>query len=179
VLVLIGIVPAVMGLLRWLSSERGRTLVDRIKLRLPLAGKIFHETAVSRFCRVLGTLLRNGVPILKALQISSGSVGNRLLARAILDSAENISAGQTLSAPLAQCGLIPPSTMAMIRIAEESNNLDTVLVGIADTIDRRIEKQLTMMVRFVEPIMLVLIGVAIMFVLVALLLPVFEMSTSV
>jgi general secretion pathway protein F/type IV pilus assembly protein PilC len=178
-LVLIGIVPAIMGILRWLSSDRGRTLMDRVKLRLPLAGKIFHETAVSRFCRVLGTLLRNGVPILKALQISSGSVGNRLLARAILDSAENISAGQTLSAPLAQCGLIPPATMAMIRIAEESNNLDTVLVGIADTIDRRIEKQLTMMVRFVEPIMLVLIGVAIMFVLVALLLPVFEMSTSV
>jgi type II secretory pathway component PulF len=178
-LVLIGIVPAIMGILRWLSSDRGRTLMDRVKLRLPLAGKIFHETAVSRFCRVLGTLLRNGVPILKALQISSGSVGNRLLARAILDSAEHISAGQTLSAPLAQCGLIPPATMAMIRIAEESNNLDTVLVGIADTIDRRIEKQLTMMVRFVEPIMLVLIGVAIMFVLVALLLPVFEMSTSV
>jgi general secretion pathway protein F/type IV pilus assembly protein PilC len=67
----------------------------------------------------------------------------------------------------------------MIRIAEESNSLDTVLVGIADTIDRRVEKQLTLMVRFVEPIMLVLIGVAIMFVLVALLLPVFEMSAAV
>ncbi len=173
------LVPMFMGVMRWVRSERGREILDRVKLRLPLAGKIFHDTAISRFCRVLGTLLRNGVPILKALQISSGSVGNRLLAQAILNSAENISSGQTLSAPLASCGLIPPATMAMIRIAEESNNLDTVLVGIADTIDRRVEKQLTMMVRFVEPIMLVLIGVAIMFVLVALLLPVFEMSTSV
>ncbi len=162
-----------------LKTERGIYFVDRWKLRIPIAGKIFHDSAVSRFCRVLGTLLRNGVPILKSLRISSGSVGNRLLAEAILDSAENISSGQTLSAPLSQCGLIPPSTMAMIRVAEESNTLDTVLINIADGIDKRVERQLTLMVRFVEPVMLVIIGGAILFVLVALLLPVFDMSTAI
>jgi general secretion pathway protein F/type IV pilus assembly protein PilC len=172
-------VPVVMSAAKLLKTPKGQAWLDRVKLRLPLAGKIFHDTAVSRFCRVLGTLLRNGVPILKALQISSGSVGNQLLAQAILDSAENISAGQTLSAPLAACGLIPTSTMAMIRIAEESNTLDTVLVGIADSIDKRIEKHLTLMVRFIEPIMLVVIGVAILFVMVALLLPIIEASTTI
>ena len=115
----------------------------------------------------------------KSLQISSGSVGNRLLAEAICDSADNISSGQTLSAPLAECGLIPPQTMAMIRVAEESNTLDTVLINVADGIDKRIARQLTMMVRFIEPVMLVIIGGAILFVLVALLLPVFDMSTSI
>ncbi len=178
-IVLIALVPLVMGIVQALRSPAGRAWSDKVKLRLPLAGKIFHDTAVSRFCRVLGTLLRNGVPILKALQISSGSVGNQLLAQAVLDSAENISAGQTLSAPLAQCGLIPSATMAMIRIAEESNTLDTVLVSIADSIDRRIEKQLTLMVRFVEPVMLVTIGIAILFVMVALLLPIIEASTTI
>jgi type II secretory pathway component PulF len=172
-------VPLVWSVLKLLRTPRGQAWLDRVKLRLPVAGKIFHDTAVSRFCRVLGTLLRNGVPILKALQISSGSVGNQLLAQAILDSAENISAGQTLSAPLAACGLIPASTMAMIRIAEESNTLDTVLVGVADSIDKRIEKQLTLMVRFIEPVMLVVIGVAILFVMVALLLPIIEASTTI
>lgn len=178
-LAILALIPVVLGATRWLRSERGTAWADRVKLRLPLAGKIFHDTAVSRFCRVLGTLLRNGVPILKALEISSGSVGNQVLAEAILASAENISAGQTLSEPLTACGLIPPSTMAMIRIAEESNSLDTVLVGIADSIDKRIEKQLTLMVRFVEPIMLVTIGVAILFVMVALLLPIIEASTTI
>ena len=173
------IVPTIFGAVKLLRTERGAIWFDRIKLRLPLAGKIFHDTAVSRFCRVLGTLLRNDVPILKALRISSGSVGNQILAQAILDSAENISAGESLSAPLAESGLIPASTMAMIRIAEESNSLDTVLIGIADRIDRNIEKQLTLMVRFVEPVMLVTIGVAILFVMVALLLPIIEASTTI
>ena len=172
------LVPAVWGIMQLMQSKTGQAWSDRIKLRLPLAGKIFHDTAVSRFCRVLGTLLRNGVPILKALQISAGSVGNQVLATAIRDSAENISAGETLSAPLADCGLIPPTTMAMIRIAEESNSLDSVLVSIADGVDQRIEKQLNLMVRLVEPIMLVVIGVVILFVMVALLLPIIEASTT-
>ncbi|MCP4194621.1 MAG: type II secretion system F family protein [Planctomycetaceae bacterium] len=178
-LLLLPFVAIVFGVQRLLKTDRGSYLVDRWKLRLPIAGKIFHDSAVSRFCRVLGTLLGNGVPILKSLQISSGSVGNQLLAEAIRDSADNISSGQTLSAPLSECGLIPAQTMAMIRVAEESNTLDTVLINIADGIDKRIARQLTMMVRFIEPVMLVMIGGAILFVLVALLLPVFDMSTSI
>lgn len=163
---------------RWLDSERGRLLKDRWKLKIPVAGKIFLGSAVSRFCRVLGTLLRNGVPLLKALQISSDSAGNVVLARAIRDSAENISAGDTLARPLADCGLIPRPVMAMISVAEESNKLEDVLVNIADGLDRKISRQLDVMVRLVEPFMLLLMGSVIMFVLVALLLPVFDMSAA-
>ena len=176
------IVAGVAGLFalirKGLASERGQELSDKWKLKLPVIGNILHGTAISRFCRVLGTLLRNGVPILKALDISSGSVGNRQLARVIRSSAENISSGETLSEPLDASGLIPKSVMAMIRIAEESNNLDTVLVNAANSLDKKIERQLTMMVRLIEPLMLVVIGVAVLFVLVALLLPVFEMSAT-
>jgi general secretion pathway protein F/type IV pilus assembly protein PilC len=159
-------------------TERGRRLVDRWKLKIPLAGKIFLGYAISRFCRVLGTLLRNGVPLLKALEISSDSTGNSVLAGAIRESAENISSGDTLARPLADCGLIPRPIMAMISVAEESNNLDDVLVNIADGIDRKNARQLDVMVRLVEPIMLLVMGGLIMFVLVALLLPVFDMSAS-
>ena len=84
-----------------------------------------------------------------------------------------------MSRPLAECGLIPRPIMAMISVAEESNNLDNVLVNIADRIDNKVERQLTMMVRLVEPVMLVMIGGMVLFVLVALLLPVFDMSSAI
>ena len=169
---------AIYAVRRWMASEKGRIVVDRWKLKLPLFGKIFLNTAVSRFSRVLGTLLRNGVPLLKALDISSESAGNRLLARAITDSAQNISSGDTLSQPLADCGLIPRPVMAMISVAEESNNLENVLINVANGIDRKVSRQLDMMVRLIEPLLLLVMGGVILFVIVALLLPVFEMSAT-
>jgi general secretion pathway protein F/type IV pilus assembly protein PilC len=172
------VAAALAGLAVWLrrvaQGERGRLWVDRWKLKIPLAGPVFHSYAVSRFCRILGTLLRNGVPLLKSLEISSDSAGNRVLAQAIRDSAENVSAGETLSGPLAACGLIPKPVMAMIHVAEQANNLDQVLVSIADGIDRRTARQLDVVVRMAEPAMLLVMGVLIGFVLVALLLPVFD-----
>ncbi len=177
-LVTAGLVGLVFSLRGALRSQRGRLLVDRWKLKIPVVGSVFLGFAVSRFCRVLGTLLRNGVPLLKALDISSQSAGNAVLARAIRESAENISAGETLAAPLAGCGLIPRSVMAMITIAEQSNNLEEVLISVADGIDRTNARQLDIMVRMVEPIMLLVMGTAIGFVLVALLLPVFDASAA-
>jgi len=123
-------------------------------------------------------LLRNGVPLLRALEISSGATGNLVLARAIRSSAENVSAGNTLARPLSECGLLPKPVMAMISVAEESNNLENVLINIADGIDRKLGRQLETMVRLLEPAMLMVMGAIVLFVLVALLLPVFEMSTS-
>jgi len=173
---------AALGGILWgrhaISSERGRLAVDRWKLKIPVAGPIFLGYAVSRFCRILGTLLRNGVPLLRALEISSDSAGNRVLAKAIRESQENVSAGETLSNPLAECGLIPKPVMAMISVAEEANNLDDVLVGIADGIDRKTARQIDVMVRLAEPAMLLFMGALIGFVLVALLLPIFDTMTG-
>jgi type II secretory pathway component PulF len=173
-----GVGGVVYGIRKALSSSRGHLFLDRLKLKIPLFGSIFLNYAVSRFCRVLGTLLKNGVPLLRALQISSDSAGNIVLSRTLRQSAENVSAGDTLSRPLASCGLIPPPVMAMITIAEQSNNLDEVLVYIADTIDKQNSRQIDTMVRLVEPIMLLVMGGLIMFIIVALLLPVFDMSAA-
>jgi len=178
VLIGLGFAGIIYAIRRWKDTASGRRLVDRWKLRLPLLGPLFLNTAVARFCRILGTLLRNGVPLLKALDISSDSAGNVQLAEAIRHSAKNVSTGESLSQPLARCGLIPRNVMAMIAIAEESNNLDGVLNNIADTVDRKTTRQLDMLVRLVEPALLMVMGGAVLFVIVALLLPVFEMSTS-
>ncbi len=177
---LLGIAAA--GLFFWIRNmvrtERGRLFVDRWKLKIPVFGPIFHGYAVSRFCRVLGTLLRNGVPLLRALEISRDSAGNRVLSDAIRGAADNVSSGETLSSPLAGCGLVPRPVMAMIRVAEEANNLDDVLVGIADGIDRDTSRKIDIMVRLAEPTMLLVMGMMIGFVLVALLLPVFDTMTT-
>lgn len=163
---------------RWAATSTGRQKIDGWKTKVPVFGAIFMNSAVSRFCRILGTLLRNGVPMLKALEISSDSSGNVVLGQAIRESAENISSGETLSSPLSKCGLIPTNVMAMISIAEEANNLERVLGNIADGIDKKVSRQLDSMVRLIEPALLMVMGSAVLFVIVALLLPVFEMSTS-
>ncbi|MBM4077180.1 MAG: type II secretion system F family protein, partial [Planctomycetes bacterium] len=137
-----GMAAIVVAVKSYLATEGAQRLVDQVKLKIPIAGSIFHDTAVSRFCRVLGTLLRNGVPILRSLDISSASAGNTLLQEAIQQSAKNISSGNLLSQPLAASGLIPPQVMAMIRVAEESNSLDQVLVKISDRMDQKIERRL-------------------------------------
>jgi general secretion pathway protein F/type IV pilus assembly protein PilC len=164
---------------RQAKTESGRRFIDKLKLKVPAIGGIYLSLAVSRFCRVLGTLLRNGVPILRSLEISSDSTGNKILAVAIRKAGENISAGESLAVPLSQSGLFPRTVVEMIRVAEESNNLENVLIKIADGVERRTERQLDLIVRLLEPFMLLIMAVVILLVVIALLLPVIQMSTAI
>lgn len=169
----------VVGAVKLLSTEKGKRVLDKFKLQIPIVGSIVHDSSVSRFCRVLGTLLRNGVPILRSLDISSASAGNILLEEAIKDSADNISSGNLLSQPLSESGLIPQHVMAMIRVAEESNTLDEVLIKISDRMDQRTERRLDSLVRLVEPLMLLLIGAIVAFIIIGVLLPVFDINSAI
>jgi general secretion pathway protein F/type IV pilus assembly protein PilC len=164
---------------RWLRTEQGRTARDLVKLRLPVAGEIFGSLAVARFCRVLGTLLHNGVPILRSLEISSDAAGNRVLAAAIRKTSDTVSAGKTLAGPLAACGYFPPTVVEMIAVAEESNTLEKVLLDIADGLERRTWRQLDLAVRLLEPIMLLMLAGVVLVLVIALLLPMFRMATTV
>jgi general secretion pathway protein F/type IV pilus assembly protein PilC len=162
-----------------LSTEEGRLWRDKWKVRIPGAGRILLNLAVARFCRVLGTLLHNGVPILKSLEISSEATGNRVLAQAVQEAAKNISAGETLAAPLAASGHFPATIVEMIGVAEESNTLESVLINIADGLERRTWRQLDLFVRLLEPLMLLVLAAAVLVVVIALLLPVIKMSTTI
>ncbi len=161
-----------------LSTKWGQRVLDRVKLRLPIIGPILLSTAVSRFCRVLGTLLENGVPILRALDISSHSTGNALLADAVRRSAENVSSGEPLSKPLAESGIVPPQVMAMIAVAEESNTLENVLVNVAETIEKSTSRKLDTIIRLIEPVMLLIMAIAVFYIIVSLLLPIFQMGQT-
>lgn len=174
--ILLGIVAGGWFLRRWLRTERGRLVLDRVKLRLPVAGPIFRSLAVARFCRVLGTLLHNGVPILRSLEISSDAAGNRVLSLAIRQATETISAGKTLAAPLANCGHFPTTVVEMIAVAEESNTLETVLLDVADSLERHTARQLDLGVRLLEPILLLVLAGVVLVLVIALLLPMFRMA---
>lgn len=179
-LLILGLLAAGIVYLKMkLATEEGRLLADRLKLRIPLAGKIFLNMAVARFCRVLGTLLKNGVPILRSLQISNEAAGNRVLSAAIRDASENISSGEALAAPLGACGHFPPAVVEMIAVAEESNTLEKVLTDIAEGLERRTWRQLDLFVRLLEPLMLLVLAAVVLVVVIALLLPVIKMSTTI
>ncbi|OHB77084.1 MAG: pilus assembly protein PilC [Planctomycetes bacterium RBG_16_64_10] len=179
-LVAIGLVAVLLLIARArLATAPAQRWRDMAKLRMPVAGKIYLNLAVARFCRVLGTLLRGGVPILRSLEISSSATGNRVLSAAIQDAAENISEGESLSRPLAECGHFPPAIVEMITVAEEANNLETVLTDIADSLERQTWRRLDLMVRLVEPIMLLVMASIVLVVVIALLLPVMKMSMAI
>ena len=129
-----------------------------------------------RFCRVLGTLLHNGVPILPALRISKDSTGNHVLSNAVAEAADNISAGESLGKPLRACGHFPPDVVEMISVGEESNNLEEVLIQIAETTEQRTARQLELFVRLLEPVLLIVMAAIVLVVIVALLLPIFRQS---
>ena len=177
------VVAAVVGLFwmfrRWTRTDSGRLKTDRFRLNLPGAGKIYLNLALSRFTRILGTLLHNGIPILNALRIAKDSTGNRVLSMAIERSADHITAGDKLAKPLAECTYIPRDVVEMVSIAEESNSLETVLVDIADSLEKRTSRQLELFVRLLEPVMLLVMAAVTLLVVAGLLLPVFKMSSVV
>lgn len=162
----------------WSKTERGRRIVDRIKIRTPLIGPIFEGFAVARFCRVLGTLLKNGVPIIKSLEIAADAIGNKVLGDTVMEASENITAGERLAGPLGASKCFPRSVVEMISVAEESNTLDTVLLDVADSLERRNWRTLDIAVRFLEPGMLILLGGIVLFLVIALMVPIMSMSQS-
>ena len=159
-------------------TERGRYFADWLKIKIPLIGPVFLSLAVARFCRVLGTLLKNGVPILRSLEIAREAAGNSILDEAIAKASENITQGASLAGPLEKSGHFPKTVVEMIAIAEESNTLDRVLVHTAENLESRTLRRLDVVVRLLEPVMLMMLAGVVLFVVAGLLLPIMQMGDS-
>jgi general secretion pathway protein F/type IV pilus assembly protein PilC len=177
--IVIGVVVLVVVFWRWSGTEHGRLRLDRVRLKLPQAGKIYLNLALARFTRILGTLLHNGIPILQALKIAKDSTGNRVLTLAIEEAAENVTGGKSLAAPFANCKYLPRDIVEMVAIGEESNSLETVLVNIADSLEKRTTRQLELFVRLLEPMMLLFMAMVTLIVVLALLLPIFNLGKTI
>ncbi|MBA4105523.1 MAG: pilus assembly protein PilC [Pirellula sp.] len=177
---LIAVVVAGLVLLirNQLQTEQGKWWLDRVRLKIPQAGTIYQNLAVSRFCRVLGTLLAGGVPIVRSLKISSDSTGNRVLSAAINEAADNITAGESLATPLGASGHFPPNVVEMVAVAEQSNTLETVLTNIADSLEKETWRRLDLFVRLLEPVLLLVLASAVLVIVVALMLPMLKSAMA-
>jgi len=164
----------------WMSlrTEASKRVAERWRLKLPVVGLALRMVAITRFCRILGTMLDNGVPLLQALAIGKDATGSSLMAERISVAMESVRGGKSLTQPLGEGGLFPEQIIAMLAVAEESNQLQKVLLQIADTVERRTNQQVDQAVRLVEPLILCAVAAGIGFLALGLLLPIFTMASS-
>ncbi len=168
------------GALAWtnITSQASRRRLEQVRMKIPVVGSALRMLAITRFCRILGTMLTNGVPLLQALKISKDATGSMLMAERIAEATESVRDGKALSGPLGVGGLFPDQILAMITVAEESNKLDKVLLQISDTVERRTNRQVDQAVRLIEPVILCVVAAGIGFLALGLLLPIFTLASS-
>ena len=176
--VAIVLVVAIFAGLSVFKSQSAKRLFEQWRMRVPVVGTALRMVAITRFCRILGTMLTNGVPLLQAMNIAKGATGSTLMAERIADAAESVREGKSLTAPLGVGGLFPEQVLAMLSVAEESNQLEKVLLQIADTVERRTNREVDQAVRLVEPLILCFVAAGIGFLALGLLLPIFTMASS-
>ncbi len=158
-----------------INSNKGRFIFDRFKLSIPLVGLIVLRLSISRFSRTLATMDSSGVPILKSLEVSKEVMGNKAIAKKVEASCKMVEEGSTLAEALRQTHQFPEDTLQMVSAGEQSGNLSGMLLKLSDYYDKLIDYQLKRLVSIIEPLFLVIIGAIVAFIMVSMLLPVFDM----
>lgn len=159
-----------------LRSESGALIWDRTKLKLPLAGDLHRKLAISRWSRTLGTLLSGGLPLLQALEISQGVVGNRIFSQGLAKARENIRGGEEMAFSLKQIGIFPSVVLEMVSVGEKSGELAKMLEKAALNLENEVEADLRSLMSLLEPVMILIMGVGVGFIALSILLPILEMS---
>jgi len=161
----------------WLVTETNRRKWEAVLLRLPVVGPLAAQLAMARFCRMLGTLLGAGVPLMNGLNVARRSLGYQTLIDLIADSTDRVSKGEPLAAALADCrALFPGSTLEMISVAEESGRLDKELVRLAGTTEVTLDRQLKIAVSLAEPLLLFFIAAVIGVIFIGMVIPIFSIQ---
>lgn len=163
---------------RWLKTPAGRRRLDGLKLKLPVFGSLFHKMALSRFSRTLGTLVSSGVPILQALEITSNTVGNVLVAEAVENVRAGVKEGDSIARPLGQSPLFPPMVTQMLAIGEETGALDTMLNKVSDFYDSEVSATVEALTSLLEPLLIVFLGIVVGTIVIALYMPIFSLITQ-
>jgi general secretion pathway protein F len=161
---------------RYARSEAGRLKLDRLSLRLPLFGSLNLLLATARLSRTLGTLLHAGVPLLKALAIAVNLLSNRVLRQAVNDAGDAVREGESLAEPLRRSGVFPPMLAQMAAVGERSGELEKMLSRVAETYEHQVELRIAGLLSLLEPVMILLMGTAVGFIVLAILLPIFQAS---
>jgi type II secretory pathway component PulF len=175
--VLAALIVAAVSLRNYLKSEKGRRSYEGMLLKLPILGPLIAQYAMARFCRMLGTLLNAGVPLISGLNVARRSIGNQILIDAVSTSIDRVKEGKPLGASLAQnADLFPGAVVEMISVAEESGKLDQELVRISTVTEGDLDRQLKTAVALSEPIMLFLIAAFIGTIFIGMVIPIFSLQ---
>jgi general secretion pathway protein F len=161
---------------RFIKTPKGKAKMDQTLLKLPLLGGTFTDLCVTRFARTLGTLLKSGVPVISSLQVSRNVVNNTVFETAIDAAAVQVTEGKSLNFALKQTHMFPPIVIHMVAVGEKTGELEDMLINVADNYDQQIEAQLGKLTSLLEPLMIVAMVFIVGFIVIAVLMPIFEMQ---
>ncbi len=178
-LAITGTAAAVMGWWAWVSVPANRLRFDRLKLRVPVLGRVLRDVAVVRFTRTLGTLVATGLPILDALRITRRTLGNAALSAAIEEVESQVTAGKSLAVPLEKSGLFPPLLVQVVNLGERAGRLDQMLSHATTAFDRQVDTSIKVFSKSLQPLLLMVMALVGAFVLMAILLPMLEMQSMI
>ena len=164
----------IWGFKRWIKTENGRAVWDRVKLRMPVFGKLVHKTALTRFASTLAVLMRSGVPILESLEITSETVDNTVLSNAVKDVQAGVKVGESMAKPLAAHDVFPPMVTQMIAVGEETGAVDVMLDKIGEFYSQEVEATVNALTSLLEPLLIVFLGACVGGMVIALYLPMFN-----
>ncbi|HVT13931.1 MAG TPA: type II secretion system F family protein [Fimbriimonadaceae bacterium] len=170
-ILILSLVVIIVSYKVFVSTRFGRRVMDRVKLKVPVFGKLHHKICMARFSRTMGTLLTSGVPILQAMETVAGTVGNTIMSDALLEARARIREGDRIGDPLEASRLFPPMVVHMIGVGEESGSLDFMLQKIADFYEAEVEATLASLTAALEPIMIVSLGFVVGFIVISMFLP--------
>ncbi len=175
-IVLGGLAAGIVAFRTYIRKEKGRLKYDAFRLRIPVLGTLVRKSCMVRFARTLGTLVAGGVPLLQALAIVRDIVGNTVIGKALDDAKDNIARGQTIADPLKNSGHFPPIVTHMVAVGEASGNLEEMLFNVADAYEDEVETAISSLTSLLEPMIIVVMGVIVGFIVLSVLLPIFDMN---
>jgi type IV pilus assembly protein PilC len=169
---------SVYGFLRWKKSDNGRKAWDRFKLRMPMSiGSVVRKVAMARWSRTLSTLISSGVDIIKALEITAQTAGNWVVEEETLNVRTRVQEGAPIAQPLIESEVFPPMVSQMVKIGEETGELEKMLGKVADFYEDEVDAAIASLTAIIEPIMMVMVGVVVGVIIIAMYLPMFRMLT--
>jgi type IV pilus assembly protein PilC len=174
-----GLVALIIAVRIYAKTSIGRYNLDALRLRLPVFGMLLRKVAISRFARTLSTLTRSGVAILQALEIVERTAGNEVFARAISRAGDSVRSGETLAEPLERCEQFPRMVTRMIAVGEKTGALEGMLMKISDFYDSEVKAAVDSMTSLIEPILIMMMGLVVGSIVVALFMPILQLSSLV
>lgn len=173
------LVGTIYAIKRYYGTVNGRVVIDRLLLKIPVVGDLIRKASVAKFTRTLGTLITSGVPLLEGLSICAKTSGNKVIEEALMNARVSISGGKTISEPLAKGNVFPKMVTHMIAVGESTGALDAMLGKIADFYEDEVDQAVAALTSLLEPIMMVVLGTIIGFIVIAMYLPIFTMAQAI